>query len=183
MSKAIFFDRDGVLVKTNIINDKPYAVRTLEEFSIVEDAYSIVNNFKSAGYLIFVITNQPDVGNGYVMQKTVEDMHSILSESLPLDAIAVCYHRQDFGCECRKPKPGMILSLAKEFNIDLSSSILVGDRPQDIVAGHSAGLFTVLINCNYREEISILPDLIINKLGDLTLDSIHTARMAINNNN
>ena len=183
MNKAIFFDRDGVLIKTNVINGKPYAVRTLEEFNILDDAYHIVNNFKSAGYLIFVITNQPDVGNGYVMQKTVEDMHNLLTKALPLDAIAVCYHRQDFGCECRKPKPGMILSLAKEFNVDLSFSILVGDRPQDIDAGHRAGLFTVLINCNYKEEINITPHLVINKLSELTIDSINMARLALNNNN
>lgn len=179
MTKAIFFDRDGVLVKTNVINGKPYAVRTLAEFEILSCAYEVVTNFKKAGYLIGVVTNQPDVAHGLVNYHVVEEMHKILKTELPIDIIKVCYHKQDAGCECRKPKSGMILSAAQEFNINLMQSIMVGDRPQDIVAGYNANCFTVLINNNYNEKLIIEPDLVVNNLSEVTLTNIEAKRVKV----
>lgn len=107
---------------------------------------------KEAGYLLIVVTNQPDVRTGKQQKAVVEAMHEKLSRLLPLDDVYVCYHIEEDGCECRKPKAGMILSAADKFGIDLDSSYMVGDRWRDMEAGQNAGCKAFFIDYGYNEK-------------------------------
>ncbi len=163
--KAIFFDRDGVLVRSEVRDGKPYAARRLEDFHILPQAAGVAAKLKEAGFLLVLVTNQPDVGNGLVARSVVEAMHSRLMNAIPLDLIKVCYHHQNEGCMCRKPKPGMLLDAATELGIDLRASYMIGDRWSDIVAGKNATCYTVFIDQGYAEELPIEPNVIVNSLS------------------
>ena len=156
--RAVFLDRDGVLNRALVRNRKPYAPRHLGEFRLLPGAADAVRELKSVGFLIIVVTNQPDVGHGLTTPQTLAAMHARLSERLLLDAILVCPHRQDAGCACRKPKPGMIHQANTDWGIDVSRSYLVGDRSTDIVAGRAAGLYTVFLDRGYAEPQLEPPD-------------------------
>ena len=156
--RAVFLDRDGVLNRALVRNRKPYAPRHLGEFRLLPGAADAVRELKSVGFLIIVVTNQPDVGHGLTTPQTLAAMHARLSERLLLDAILVCPHRQDAGCACRKPKPGMIHQAKTDWGIDVRRSYLVGDRSTDIVAGRAAGLYTVFLDRGYAEPQLEPPD-------------------------
>jgi D-glycero-D-manno-heptose 1,7-bisphosphate phosphatase len=158
-NRAVFFDRDGVLIATNVIDGKPYAISDPKDLAILPGAKELIELYRAQGYKIIVVTNQPDVGNGKTPQAAVEAMHADLAAQLPIDAIKVCYHRQTDGCRCRKPDTGMFEEAAKELNIELTSSIMIGDRSSDIVAGKKAGCFTIFIDYKYKETLTIEPDL------------------------
>jgi D-glycero-D-manno-heptose 1,7-bisphosphate phosphatase len=123
-----------------------------------------VTRLKSVGFLIIVVTNQPDVGHGLTTPETLEAMHARLRERVPVDAILVCPHRRDAGCECRKPKPGLIHRGAADWGIDVRHSYLVGDRATDIVAGRAAGLYTIFLDRGYAEPLIEQPDLRVGSL-------------------
>jgi D-glycero-D-manno-heptose 1,7-bisphosphate phosphatase len=107
-----------------------------------------------------VATNQPDVGRGTVAQSVVEAIHAQLMEQLPVDRVEVCYHpgRGESDCDCRKPRPGMLLRAARELGIDLARSWMVGDRWRDIDCGHAAGCRTIFIDYGYAESLRQKPD-------------------------
>jgi D-glycero-D-manno-heptose 1,7-bisphosphate phosphatase len=156
--RAVFLDRDGVINRALVRDRKPYAPRHLSEFRLLPGVGDAVTQLKSVGFLIIVVTNQPDVGHGLTTLQTLAAMHARLSEGLGVDAILVCPHRQDAGCACRKPKPGMIHQAATDWGIDVSRSYLVGDRSTDIVAGRAAGLYTVFLDRGYAEPLLEPPD-------------------------
>ena len=157
-NKAVFLDRDGVLNKAIVRNGKPYPPASLAEFEILPDVKEALLQLKAAGYLLIVVTNQPDVGRGTQQQSEVEAMHEWLRRKLPLDAIYICYHGYDGECECRKPKPGMLIEAAKKYDIDLRQSYIVGDRSKDIDAGHAGECHTILIDYGYCERLNTIPD-------------------------
>ncbi|MBI4064637.1 MAG: HAD family hydrolase [Elusimicrobia bacterium] len=159
MKRAAFLDRDGVITKSVIRNGKHCAPFSLEEFELIGDASEGITVLKKAGLNVVVVTNQPDVGKGEVAKDVVEAMHERLRAQAPLDDIKVCFHTNADQCECRKPKPGMLRQAAKEMNIDLSRSFMVGDRWSDMEAGRAAGCFTILIGDGYGEKFSINPDM------------------------
>ena len=150
--RAVFLDRDGVLVTPIFRDGRSFAPTSLAQFAVYADAAPSVRRLKDAGYKVVVVTNQPDVGAGKVAQATVEDMHARLEREMPLDAIKTCYHTRDQNCDCRKPKPGMLSEAAREFDIDLTDSVMVGDRASDVEAGVSAGCRTVFIDLGYTAE-------------------------------
>jgi D-glycero-D-manno-heptose 1,7-bisphosphate phosphatase len=156
--RAVFLDRDGVINRALVRDRKPYAPRHLSEFRLLPGVGDAVTQLKSVGFLIIVVTNQPDVGHGLTTLQTLAAMHARLSERLGVDAILVCPHRQDAGCACRKPKPGMIHQAATHWSIDVRRSYLVGDRSTDIVAGRAAGLYTVFLDRGYAEPLLEPPD-------------------------
>lgn len=149
---AVFLDRDGVLVVPEMRDGRSFAPRRLEEFELYPDAAGALARLKEAGYLLVVVTNQPDVGNGHVSPAVIGQMHEQMLNALPIDRIEVCFHAQMDGCSCRKPKPGMLLKAAHELAIDLERSFMVGDRSGDVAAGKAAGCRTVFIDLDYSSE-------------------------------
>jgi D-glycero-D-manno-heptose 1,7-bisphosphate phosphatase len=155
---AVFFDRDGVLAIPEFRDGRSFAVRRLEDFALYTDALESVRRVKELGAIAVVVTNQPDVGNGLVGRVIVEEMHQRLRCTVPVDAVYACYHTRADGCACRKPKPGMLLAASTELGIDLSRSVMVGDRASDVVAGHAAGCRSIMIERGYRDEDSAAAD-------------------------
>lgn len=157
--RAVFLDRDGVLNRSLIRNGKPYPPDTVEEFELLSGVAEACALLKQAGFLLVVVTNQPDVGRGTQSLEVVEAMHRKMEGLLPLDRIETCYEPGGTPSERRKPAPGMLLSASRELNINLSESYLVGDRWRDIDAGAAAGCAaTFFIDYGYEEELRTLPD-------------------------
>ena len=148
---AVFLDRDGVLVRTDVVDGKPIAVKTFAEFELLPGVIEAVTELRANGFFTVVVTNQPDVGKGLIAEDVLSAMHTKLESLLPLNLIMVCKHRQDENCSCRKPQPGMLLQAAAQLDIDLSQSFMIGDRDSDIIAGLRANCYTVLIDRHYPE--------------------------------
>lgn len=149
---AVFLDRDGVLNEAVVADGIPHSPAGLEEFRLARGAPEALEKLKAAGFVLVVVTNQPEVRRGRISRETVEEMHARLSASLPLDAVYVCYHDAPDACSCRKPKPGLLLRAAADLDLDLKSSYFIGDRWRDVDAGAAAGCKTVLIDYGYRER-------------------------------
>jgi D-glycero-D-manno-heptose 1,7-bisphosphate phosphatase len=148
---AVFLDRDGVINRAMIRDGKPYPPARLEDVDVLPGTISSLQLLRAAGYILIGITNQPDVARGKQSREVVESINSMIQSRLPLDEIFVCYHDTIDNCDCRKPKPGLILQAAEKYGVDLSQSWMVGDRWKDIVAGHAAGLKTIFIDYHYAE--------------------------------
>lgn len=160
VSRAIFLDRDGVINRALIRNGKPYPPSSLNEFEILPGVAEACAMLKQAGYVLVVVTNQPDVGRGTLLQSTVETIHFFMSRQLPIDRIEVCYHPggELSNCDCRKPRPGMLIRVAHELGLNLTQSWMIGDRWLDIECGHAAGCRTILVGNGYKEVLRTLPD-------------------------
>ena len=160
LPRAIFLDRDGVINVSVVRDGKPYAPSTVEEFTLLPGVVEACRKLKDAGFILVVATNQPDVGRGTQPQATVEAMHAKMCAVLPIDRVEVCYHagRGEPECDCRKPKPGMLLRAAADLGIDLKNSFMVGDRWRDIDCGQAAGVRTIFIDYNYDEALRQAPD-------------------------
>lgn len=150
--RAVFLDRDGVVNLAVVRDGKPYPPATVEALQINPDAPAALAALKNAGFLLIVVTNQPDVARKTQSRATVEAMHQKLRSELPIDEFVACYHDSSDACECRKPKPGMLLRAAAKHAIPLNESFLIGDRWRDIDAGHAAGVQTVFIDHGYAER-------------------------------
>jgi D-glycero-D-manno-heptose 1,7-bisphosphate phosphatase len=150
--KAVFLDRDGVINRAVVKDGKPYPPQSLSELEILPGVAEAIRSLKAAGYLMVVVSNQPDVAKGTQSRETVESINRHLGSTLGIDHFQVCYHDDGDGCHCRKPKPGLLTDAAKPLGIELSESVLVGDRWRDIAAGKAAGCRTVWIDCGYRER-------------------------------
>ena len=150
--RAIFLDRDGVLNDVILRDGRPYSPASVEEVIIPDGVHKVCEKLRSHGFLLVVVTNQPDVARGVQDRQVVDDIHAFLRSRLPLDDIRVCYHDDDDECDCRKPKPGLLLAAARVWDIDLARSFMVGDRWRDIEAGRAAGCRTIFINRNYQER-------------------------------
>ena len=152
MNKAVFLDRDGVINKPIIISGKSYAPRLLKDFKIFPKVKDDVKKLRNSGFKVFVITNQPDIGNKLIKKKILNEMHKLLKAKVPVNKIYFCPHTRNDGCKCRKPKPGMIVKASNESKIYLKESYVVGDRKKDIDAGLKAGCKTIFVNRNYDEK-------------------------------
>lgn len=126
--RAVFLDRDGVLVVPEVRGGRSFAPQRLEDLHLYPEAKAALDRLQDSGYLLVVVTNQPDVGKGLISRSTMDEMHKRLLQELPIDRIEVCCHIQTEGCTCRKPKPGMLFKAAYECGIDLKNSFMVGDE-------------------------------------------------------
>ena len=160
LRRAVFLDRDGVINEPKVIDGKPYPPLSIDEFVIFPGVREACEKLKTVGFLLIVATNQPDVGRGTLKQEAVETIHAHMQSVLPIDRVEVCYHpgKGASHCDCRKPKPGMLLRAAHELNVDLPRSWMVGDRWRDIDCGHAAGVRTILIDYSYDEALKQQPD-------------------------
>jgi D-glycero-D-manno-heptose 1,7-bisphosphate phosphatase len=155
MQRAVFLDRDGVIIRTDVRDGKPYAITAFDNLHILDGVADAIRRLKEAGYMMIVVSNQPDVAAGKVSRNVIEAINGDLMEKLSLDEIMVCY---DSSAPCYKPKPGMLLEAAAEHDIDLKHSYMVGDRWRDIGAGKAAGCVTIFIDQGYFEQAPDRPD-------------------------
>lgn len=164
--KAVFLDRDGT------INKYVGFLRDIDEFELLDGAADAIKRINASGYLAIVVTNQPVIARGEVSFEGLEEIHNKMEtllgkEGAYLDAIYFCPHHPHkgyegerpelkFDCNCRKPKPGMLLKAAQDFNIDLAQSWMIGDGENDIRAGQNAGCRTALIgNETYGQTVTV----------------------------
>lgn len=164
--RAVFLDRDGVIVVPEFRNGRSYAPTSLKALAIFPDAPAALKQLKAAGFLLIVVTNQPDVGAGRISRETLDEMHKKLRSQLPLDDIYACMHTREMGCSCRKPQPGMLVAAARKWGLDFSGSYLIGDRGSDIEAARAVGCRSVFIDYNYCEAETILPDFRVGKISE-----------------
>jgi D-glycero-D-manno-heptose 1,7-bisphosphate phosphatase len=169
MNRAVFLDRDGVINRSVIRDGKSYPPPTLAEMEFFPGVDRALKLLDTAGFLRIVVTNQPDVATGVQRQEVVESMHQHIRATLAVDDIKVCYHVNEHQCACRKPKPGMLLDAAQDWNIDLQRSYMVGDRWRDIDAGANAGCKTIWLKTDYAEHKPDQPDMIVNSLWEASL--------------
>jgi D-glycero-D-manno-heptose 1,7-bisphosphate phosphatase len=164
--RIVFLDRDGVINRAVERDGKPYPPRTIADFEILPEVPAACAKLKAAGFLLVVATNQPDVGRGTLEQTTVEKIHAHMVKQLPIDRVEVCYHpgKGLSDCDCRKPRPGMLLRAARELNADLTQCWMVGDRWRDVDCGHAAGCKTIFIDYGYWEKLKQKPDFSVKNL-------------------
>lgn len=144
--RAVFLDRDGVINQTIFRMGKPRAPYTLEEFSFLPGVPEAITFLRQEGFELIIVTNQPDVARGWVSREAVDIVNEYIGRELGISDIRACFHTEKDNCDCRKPRPGMLLEAAKEHNIDLENSYMVGDRESDVAAGKNAGCKTILIS-------------------------------------
>jgi len=189
-NKAVFLDRDGVLNEIVYydecgILDSPSTIDQLRIFPWVGDAIGIL---RSAGFKIIIVSNQPGIAKSHFLQETFDAItdtmrKEIAKQGASIDGEYYCFHHHDakidamrVDCECRKPKPGLLLQAADDMNIALSESWMIGDGLTDVKAGKSAGCKTILLGrmkcelCFLMDEMDAKPDVITSNL----LEAAHT---------
>jgi len=147
---AVFLDRDGVLNTVVWRGGKPASPRGLDELQIEPEAAGALGALRAAGFLLFAVTNQPDIRRGLMQPADLTAIHAALAAVLPLDEIAVCPHDDRDACDCRKPNPGMLLDLGRRWNLDLARSWMIGDQDRDIACARAAGCGGLLIGRDYN---------------------------------
>jgi D-glycero-D-manno-heptose 1,7-bisphosphate phosphatase len=164
VNAAVFLDRDGVLNAAPVRNGRPYSPMSVGELEILPGVPEALARLKAAGYCLVVVSNQPDVAAGRQTREVVEAINAVLCARLPLDEFRVCYHQDGDDCDCRKPRPGLLLQRPAH---DLARSIIVGDRWRDIEAGRRAGLAaTVLVDYGYEEVCRVEPTVRVSSLAE-----------------
>jgi len=162
--RAVFLDRDGVINRSVVREGKPYPPASLAEFEFLPGVEEACRLLKGAGFLLVLVTNQPDVGRGTQRQEVVEAIHRHVCETLPIDRVEVCYDGGDQPSDFIKPAPGMLLRAARELEIDLERSFMVGDRWRDVDCGLAAGCVTIFIDYGYAEKLRGEPDFRVSNL-------------------
>jgi D-glycero-D-manno-heptose 1,7-bisphosphate phosphatase len=164
MTKAAFLDRDGVINRAVVRRGKPYPPAGVGELEILPGVADAVARLRRAGYAVVVVTNQPDIARGTTTRATVDAIHDHMRHALGLDDIRVCPHDDVDGCDCRKPKPGLLLQAPAH---DMPASVMVGDRWRDIEAGRAAGCgVTILVDYGYDEAVPHEPDARVGSLAE-----------------
>jgi D,D-heptose 1,7-bisphosphate phosphatase len=152
MFRAVFLDRDGTITR-----DVPYCSRP-EDLELLPGVGEGIRLLNENGFMVVIISNQSGIARNYFTEAMLQKIHQKMKDDLAkygahIDAIYYCPHHPDSGCECRKPKPTLAFRAAKEHHIDLSRSFFIGDKLQDIKAGHLAGCKTLLISTAKTSEI------------------------------
>lgn len=148
---AVFLDRDGVLTETFVRDGVPKPPRTLAELRILPGVAEACASLREAGFVLVVVTNQPDIARGTQTRAEVDKINERLRRLVPLDEVCVCPHDDADGCTCRKPQPGMLLDAAARLGLDLASSVSVGDRWRDVEAALRAGVTAISVERHYDE--------------------------------
>jgi D-glycero-D-manno-heptose 1,7-bisphosphate phosphatase len=151
-ARAVFLDRDGTVNEPIIRDGKPHPPASTTGLEMSPNAAVSLRRLKAAGFLLILVTNQPDVARGALSREAVEEVNAAVCAELPIDDVFVCWHDDSDQCDCRKPKPGLILRASAKYGIGLDRSFLIGDRWRDIDAGAIAGCRTILLDRRYQER-------------------------------
>ncbi len=164
MNRAVFLDRDGVINEVVLGAEGPDSPRTVEEFKLIAGAAKAIRTLNQLGLQVVIVSNQPGVAKGKFPAANLAAMTNLMEgalkdESAALQGVYYCMHHPDAVidayrevCDCRKPKPGLLMQAAKEMAIQLEGSYMVGDQPRDMVAGRLAGCTTLLVGATPRSE-------------------------------
>ena len=164
--RAVFLDRDGVINRPVVRDRKPFAPTCVEDLHVLPGVERALVRLRHAGFRLIVATNQPEVARGTLRREVVDAMHARLGAMLPIDEFRVCHHDDRDGCLCRKPKSGLLEAAARESDLTLASSFMVGDRWLDVEAGRRVGCTTIFIDWDYDERRPDKPDVIVPSLAD-----------------
>lgn len=145
MRRAIFLDRDGVINKK--VPEKDF-VKNTDELVYLPKVREIISMLKKNGYIVIIVSNQSGIDRGIIKKGELEKIDEKLKKELGVDGIYYCPHLPEENCSCRKPKTGLIERAARDFDIDIRNSILIGDNDFDIIAGNAAGCRTIMVNGN-----------------------------------
>ncbi len=165
-ARAVFLDRDGVINRAIVRQGKPYPPAGIAQLEILPGVPEALTCLRNAGFRLIVVTNQPDVARGTQAREAVEVIHAALQARLPIDEFRVCYHDDADQCQCRKPRPGLLLDAARDWGVRLDASYLVGDRWRDVEAGRRAGCVTVFVDYGYAETQPMHTDVRVRSLRE-----------------
>lgn len=164
--RTVFFDRDGTLNEAIVIAGKPYPPASVEQTRLLPGAAECVAAIKRMGFRVAIATNQPDATTGKTPRATIEAINAYVAAACGIEDVWTCWHVDADGCDCRKPKPGLLFAAAREGDLDLSRSVMVGDRWRDIEAGRAASCTTILLGAGYAER-PVKPDHFAATLADV----------------
>ena len=162
--RAVFLDRDGVLIRTSVRDGVPLPVGSAADAELLPGVVEALAELHRLGLVLVGVTNQPDVARGRQTREAVEAINAFVLDRLPLLEIRTCTHDDPDGCECRKPKPGLLTAAARDHVLDLGRSFMVGDRWSDVAAGTAAGCVTVLLDVPYNQRSRCHPDHVVADL-------------------
>lgn len=174
--RSIFLDRDGVINENS--NDH---VKSWEEFTFLPGSLLALRWLRLAGFRVFVVTNQAIIGRGLASPQTIEDIHHRMRAQTELYGgsiadVRYCPHDNRDLCECRKPRPGMLIDLAQKWRIDPVRSYMVGDALTDIAAGHAIGCPSVLVQTGRGAEQARLPELETHRPEHIAMNLLDAVR-------
>ncbi len=156
-SKAVFLDRDGVINEVWVKEGKVYSPLAISELKIMPETKDAAEALVKMGFTLVIFTNQPEIARGNLNWKVLNEMNEKVKVFLGGDhvirGIYVCPHDQQDGCECRKPKPGLLYKAASDLGINLSQSFVIGDRDVDIEAGEKASCKTIVLDRPYNRQV------------------------------
>jgi D-glycero-D-manno-heptose 1,7-bisphosphate phosphatase len=148
--QGVFLDRDGVINKVIYRDGKPTSPRNIAEFEFHGEVESALKRLRSAGFKLFVVTNQPELARGLLTKESLCVMTDHIISTLKIDEVRICPHDNEDGCRCRKPQPGMLIELAHKYDLSLDESYIVGDTWKDSRAGRSAGCRSIILDRPYN---------------------------------
>jgi len=151
MRRAVFVDRDGVLNAAVVENGRPHPPASAADLKFLAGVRERVAELKGLDFLVLCVTNQPDVARGAATRAEIDEINARVLAEMRLDDLLVCYHDDRDGCDCRKPRPGLLLEAARRRGIDLGRSYMIGDRWKDVACGAAAGCATVFVDYGYAE--------------------------------
>lgn len=172
--KAVFLDRDGVINRKAPEGDY---IKSWDEFEFLPGVKEAIKKLNERGFLVIIVSNQRGIAKGVMTENDLKEIHSRMKSELKsvgakVDDIYYCPHDVGDNCNCRKPKPGLLLKAAKEWDIELSRSWMIGDQAPDIEAGKRAGCKTILI----KDDLTTSNDADLNKIkADLITTSLAEA--------
>ena len=164
MKKSVFLDRDGVINKVYIKDGLPESPNSLNELKILPGVRESIIKLKKLNFICLMVTNQPNVSRKKIDKNSVIQMNNFLKNEIALDDIFVCYHDDSDNCNCRKPKPGLLLQAGKKWDVDFKKSFMIGDRWRDIQAGEKVGCKTIFLDYKYNEKKPKKPDFVSDSL-------------------
>ncbi len=163
---AVFLDRDGIVNQVVFRDGQPSSPYSLAQFQWQAGIHQAVDQLRRAGLLVFVITNQPDLARRKLQLQDHEQIQARVARELAIHDLLACPHDDQDQCACRKPKPGMLLSLAQRWGVDLAESFVVGDSWKDMQAGRAVGCGCILLSQPYnRGRAEALAHWVVPDLG------------------
>jgi D-glycero-D-manno-heptose 1,7-bisphosphate phosphatase len=164
--RAVFLDRDGVLNEARVRDGHPYPPLDHHDVTLIAGAVNACRDLAAAGWFLAVVTNQPDIARGTRTRDDVDAINAVIAAATGVSEFVMCPHDDTDHCACRKPRPGMLLETAARHDLDLSVSVMIGDRWRDIDAGAAAGVRTLFVDHGYDEALRVAPDAVVTSLAE-----------------